>query len=591
VSDGYGVVIKTPPAEAASARDVAALRHEWEVLLGLDLEGVEHAVALERCGASLALVLRDAGPRNLAERLSAGPLGITEFLELAAQLSEALGRLHAAHRIHRDVNPSNVVLDHGGTRATLVDFGIASTLDELTVEAGSPRQLEGSLPYLSPEQTGRTNLLVDHRTDLYALGATFYEMLTGTPPFVSDDELELVHAGLALRPIPAHERSRHVPRVLSEIVSKLLAKAPDARYQSADALASDLREAQRRWKRTGEIAAFPLANDDVPRVLHFSNRLYGRDAELRTLTDAFDRVRRGEREMVLVTGEPGTGKSALVRHIHVPLTRARSLFATGKCDVLRRSEPYFALLAAFRGLLQQILAEPEQSLAVSRTAIAKAVAPHGKVLADVLPPLELILGPQQEVQSLGPSASADRFLAVFQRLVRVFARDGSPLVLFLDDLQWIDPASLRLVDQLLRDPTQKDLLFIGAFPESEVGPDHPLRRSLAAARESGVAIDTIRLGPLPVDDVARLCADSLATDAERARVLAESIARKTAGNPLFVHRLLLQLKAEGIVRFDTAQRAWVWDLPAVEGTAIPDDVVDLAARAIDRLPPACRGSL
>jgi predicted ATPase/signal transduction histidine kinase len=581
-------VIKTAPAEVESARDVAALRHEWEVLDGLDLEGVEHAVALERCGASLALVLGDAGPRSLAERLSAGPLGISEFLEVAAQLSEALARLHAVQRIHRDVNPSNVVLDHEGTHATLVDFGVASILDELSVEAKSPRQLEGSLPYLSPEQTGRTSSSVDHRTDLYALGATFYEMLTGSPPFVSNDELELVHADLALRPIPAHERSRHVPRVLSELVSKLLAKSPDARYQSADALASDLREAQRRWKRTGEIAAFPLANDDVPRRLHVSSRLYGRDGSLRTLTDAFDRVRRGEREMVLVTGEPGTGKSSLVRQIHAPLTRARSLFAAGRCDVLRRSEPYFALLAAFRGLLQQILAEPEQSLAEWRASIAKAVAPHGKVLADVLPALELILGPLPEVPSLGPPASTNRFLAVFQRLVRVFAGDGSPLVLFLDDLQWIDPASVRLIHQLLRDPTQRNLLFIGAFPESEIGPDHLLRRSLASASDSGVAIDTIRLGPLSMDDVVRLCADSLATDSERARALAASIMRKTAGNPFFVRRLLLQLTADGILHFDTGQRAWVWDLAAVEGTVVSDDVADLVGRAIERLPPACQ---
>jgi predicted ATPase/signal transduction histidine kinase len=588
VSDGCGVVIKTTPAEVATARDVAALRHEWEVLAGLDLSGVEHVVALERCGASLALVLRDEGPRNLADRLAAGPLGLTEFLEIAAQLSEALGRLHASHRVHRDINPTNIVLDHEGTHATLVDFGIASTLDELEVEAKSPWQIEGSLPYLSPEQTGRTSLPVDHRSDLYALGATFYEMLTGSPPFVSDDELELVHADLALRPIPAHERSRHVPRVLSEIVSKLLAKAPDARYQSADALASDLREAQRRWTRTGEIAPFPLANDDVPRLLHFSNTLYGRDAELRTLTDAFDRVRRGEREMVVVTGEAGTGKSALVRHIQVPLTRARSLLAVGKCDALRRSEPYFALLAAFRGLLQQILAEPEQSLAAWRADIAKAVAPQGKVLAEVLPVLELILGPQPEVAALGPAASEDRFLAVFQRLVRVFARDASPLVLFLDDLQWIDPASLRLVGQLLGDPTQKNLLFVGAFRESEVGPEHLLRRSVSAARETGVAIDTIRLGPLSMDDVVRLCADSLATDSERARPLAASIMRKTAGNPFFVRRLLLLLEAEGIVRFDAAQRAWVWDLAAVEGRAVPDDVADLMGRAIERLPRSCR---
>jgi predicted ATPase/signal transduction histidine kinase len=588
VSDGCAVVIKTASAEVATARDVAVFRHEWEVLLGLELCGVERAVALERRGASLALVLADAGPRNLAERLAGGPLALGEFLELAAQLSEALGRLHAAHRIHRDVSPSNIVLDHEGSHATLVDFGTASTLDELEVEAKSPWQLEGSLPYLSPEQTGRTALSVDHRSDLYALGATFYEMLTGSPPFVSDDELELVHAHLALRPIPAHERSRHVPRVLSEIVSKLLAKAPDARYRSADALASDLREAQRRWARTGEVASFALARDDVPRHLHVSETLHGRDAELRVLMDAFDRARRGEREVVLVTGEPGTGKSALVRRLHVPLTRARGLFAAGECDALRRSEPYFALVAALRDLLQQILAEPEQSLAEWRASIATAVAPHGKVLTDVLPVLELILGPQPDVPALGPAASADRFFAVFQRLLRVFARDGSPLVLFLDDLQWIDSASLRLVEQLLGDPTQRNLLFIGTFRESEVGPGHPLRRSLSAAREAHVAVHTVRLEALPMDDVVRLCADSLATDPERARALAASIMRKTGGNPLFVRCLLSLLQVEGTVRFDAAQRAWVWDLAALEGGAAPNDLADLMARAIERLPAACR---
>ncbi|MFT3765069.1 MAG: trifunctional serine/threonine-protein kinase/ATP-binding protein/sensor histidine kinase [Minicystis sp.] len=587
VSDGHPVVIKTYPS-VPTARGTADLRHEWEVLAGLDLPGIVRAISLERLGAGLALILEDAGPNNLAEGLAAGPPPLTEVLDWAVQLAEVVGRLHGARRIHRDINPSNIILDETATRVTLVDFDTATTLAALEAYGVSPAAVEGTLPYLSPEQTGRTGRGVDYRTDFYALGATFYEMLTGAPPFDSEDPLELVHAHLARRPVPAHQRDARVPTLLSEIVAKLLAKAPEERYQSAEALVADLCEARERWKRTGAIEPFPLARRDAPRDLRIPEKLYGRGAEVRALLDAFSRAAQGHRALLLVTGDPGIGKSALVRHAHAELAERQAILVSGKFDQLQRAVPYSGLIAAFRGLFQQLLAEDERALAAFRARIAEAVGPNGRVLAEVLPEVELVLGAQPEVPSLGPAETQNRFLLVFQRFVRAFAREASPLLLFLDDLQWVDPASLKLIEHLLGDPEEKWLLVVGAYRDAEIGREHPLRHALDNLRASGLAMDAIHLGPLTVKHVVELCVDTLASAAERVRPLAELVTHKTLGNPFFVRRLLHALHAEGSLRFNPVSGAWDWDIGAISAVATSDDVVDLMVRALHRLPPGCR---
>lgn len=582
------VVIKQTAADPPPADAVASLRHEHALLDGLDLPGVAKVLGIARRGTGLALLMADAGTLDLAQRIAAGLLPIAECLDIAVQLAEAVARLHQVRIVHRNLNPGNVVWDAGARRATLVDFGIATTLSALAVEGANPAHLEGTLPYMSPEQTGRTGRSVDSRTDLYSLGATLYEMLAGAPPFAADDPVELVHAHLARRPRPPHELNAGVPPTLSAIVLKLLEKAPEQRYQTAAGLAADLREALHQWLSSGTVAPFPLAYHDVPRELRIPDKVYGRDEALQALNEAFARACAGQRELVLITGDPGIGKSALVGCLERPVAERRGRFITGKFDQLQRSVPYAGLVQAFRVLVRQLLAEPEHALAAWRKRIQAAVAPNGQVLVEVIPEIERLLGPQAPVTPLDPVEAKNRFNLVFTAFLRVFAQPEHPLALFLDDLQWVDAASLGLIEQWIDDADSRQLLLLGAYRDNEVGPSHPLALSLAERRKAGVALPELHLGPITRADVAQLMAETLNQDEASLRPLADLVTDKTAGNPFFVRRLLQALHGEGLIRFDPQSRAWTWDMAELARAPVSDNVLDLMVRAIDRLPEATR---
>lgn len=583
-----GAVVVKVTADPPDPEAIASLRHEYELLRELSLPGIVRVVGLARAGAGLALVMEDAGRQNLTERLGAGPLPVSEFLEISLQLAETVARLHNARIVHRDISPGNIAWNAESRRATLLDFGIATTLSALTIESASPARLEGTLHYISPEQTGRTGRSADSRTDLYSLGATFYEMLTGSPPFAAGDPVELVHAHLARRPRPPHEANAEVPHGLSSIVVKLLEKEPEQRYQTADALVADLREANNQWARTGTVSAFPLAYQDVPRELTIPDKLYGRAEELRILRETFARACERGPELILVTGAPGIGKSALVHQLERSVMERRGLFIAGKFDQLQRGVPFSGLAQAFRALVRQLLTEPEPALAAWRQRLQEAVGPNGQVLAEVIPELERILGPQPPVSQLGPVEAKNRFHLVFISFLRVVARLEHPLALFLDDLQWVDAASLQLLEQWLGDAESRHLLVVGAYRDTEVGPAHPLASSLAGIREAGTQVREVHLRPISRDDVAQLIADALNQDLATARPLADLVVRKTAGNPFFVRLLLHTLHAEKRVRFEPRDGAWEWDMAELEGSPMTDNVLELMARAIDRLPDATK---
>lgn len=587
-TEAQSVVLKLTATRAPKADAIASLRHEYELLRERDLPGTVKVLELARAGEGLALLMNDAGQKNLADRVVGAPLFTGEFLEVAVQLSEAVTRLHEARIVHRDITPVNVVWDEASRRVTLVDFGIATTLAALAVESATAALLEGTLPYISPEQTGRTGRTVDSRTDLYSLGATFYELLAGTPPFPLQDPVELVHAHIARRPRPLHEFNPDVPLGVSRIVSKLLEKEPEQRYQTAAALAIDLGEARTQWRRAGAIVPFPLALHDVSRELSIPDRLYGRDEELRTLHDAFARACRGSRELVLVTGTPGIGKSALVGQLARPAAERSGLYLAGKFDQLQRSVPFSGLSHAFRVLVRQLVSEPEPVLARWRERIDAAVTPNGQLLVEVVPELASILGPQPPVAELGALEAKNRFQLVFARFLSVFARPEHPLVLFLDDLQWVDAASLQLLEQWIGDTDNHHLLLVGAYRDNEVGRSHPLALSLAGLRDAGSRVRQIHLGPIGRDDVAQLTADALNQDVVSTRPLADLLIQKTAGNPFFVRRLLHLLHAQGLVRFAPESHAWRWDLTDLERAPLTDNVLDLIVQTIDRLPESTR---
>jgi len=583
---GAALVIKVNAAP--NLRADAALRHEYAILRDLHLAGLVRVLGLVDTESGTGLAMEDLGGSNLAEALGSAPCPIPLFFDIAVQLADAVSRLHEARIIHRDIHPGNIVWNPKTGIATLCDFALAGNLPVLGLESPSPNALEGTLAYMSPEQTGRTGRSVDGRADLYSLGASFYQMLTGAPPFAEADALALAHAQIARRAPPPDELNAQVPPMLSRLVLKLLEKEPTDRYQTAQALAEDLREARRQWLQTGTIQPFPLAAHEIPHGLNIPNRLYGRDDALQSLGAAFARASAGGRELVLVTGGPGIGKSALVDRLGPAVSDVHGYYAAGKFDQLQRSVPFSGLAQALRSLVRQLLTESEAALEEWRERIEEAVTPNGQLLLTIVPELERILGPQPEVPEVGPVEARNRFQLLITRFLRVFAQPGHPFVLFLDDLQWVDAASLQLIVQCAGDAASHHMLIVGAYRDGEVGPSHALTLSLAALRDAGCDIHTIHLEPLRADAIAQLAADTFGTDPARMHSLAELLIRKSAGNPFFVRRLLHLMHAQGLVRFDADAQSWSWDESDIAHAPISDNVLDVMVLAIGRLPPQAK---
>lgn len=579
---GAAVVIKANAAP--SVRADASLKHEYQILRDVQLPGIVKVFGLIDTGSGVGLAMEDLDGSDLTQAFQSAPFSVALFLNIAVQLAEALSRLHEARIIHCDIHPGNIVWNPESEIATLCDFALAKTLPMPALDSPNPNELEGTLAYMSPEQTGRTGRLVDRRADLYSLGATFYQMLTGSPPFAERDAVALVHAQIARLARPPHELNSHVPLMLSRLVVRLLEKEPTDRYQTAQALAADLRELRRQWLQTGVIQPFPLAVHEVPRGLNIPEQLYGRDDELQSLSAAFTRASAGGRELVLVTGGPGIGKSALVDRLGPSINDVHGYYAAGKFDQLQRSVPFSGLADALRGLVRQLLTEPEAALVGWRERIEEAVTPNGQLLVTIVPELERILGQQPEVPDVGPIEARNRFQLLIMRFLRVFAQPEHPFVLFLDDLQWVDAASLQLIVQCASDATNHHLLIIGAYRDGEVGPSHALTLSLATLRDAGCDIHTIHLEPLRSNAIAQLAADTFGVDAARLNFLAELLIRRSSGNPFFVRRLLHLMHAQGLVRFNADSQSWTWNESEIELVPISDNVLDVMMLAIDRMP-------
>lgn len=587
-SAGPSSLVKVTDTSAPTARSLARLREEYELVRQLDLPGVVKVTGLLRIGSGLALVMEESGSETLAERLQRERLSVLEMLEVAVQLADTVAGLQARHVIHQNLTPGNVRWDSASRRVTIGAFGNATTVAALTGKRATSNELEAeddtSLRYSSPEQTGRTSRPTDYRTDHYALGAIFYEILVGAPPFEDTDRLALIHGHVARPPVPPHEREASIPGVLSDLVLKLLAKAPEDRYQAAAALASDLKDIQSALVARGTVAPFELGRHDVAPVLEIPDNLYGRSAALELIQQVFARVAAGARELLSVRGTPGVGKTALTSQLEPRVSEHGGVFVSGKFDQLARSVPYSALVQALRSLARRLLAEREDVLARWRARIQSAVSPNGQLLVEVIPELLHILGRQPAVTPLGPVESKNRFGLVFEAFVRVFTGRAHPLVIFLDDVQWIDASSLELVQRLVSDPTCQHLLVIIAYRDTEVKATHPVASALHELHEAGVVVHALELASLDERQVTLLVADTLRCDAETARPLGRLLAQKTAGNPFFLKQMLRSLAGEGLIRFAADVHRWQWDLGAIERAAITDNVVEHMVHAIDRLP-------
>jgi predicted ATPase/signal transduction histidine kinase len=594
LTDGLRFVLKLSKGAAASSRQLTRFRNEYDLLSSLACEGVVTTFGLVKHGGQLALVLEDLGGESLKQTLQRGRLSLEQSLDIGRRLAEILSRVHAASVIHKDVNPHNVVYDPATGACTLIDFDIATRLRSETSRFGSATALEGTLHYMAPEQTGRMSRALDQRADLYSLGVTLYEMLTGVLPHEGADPLEIVHFHIAGRVTPPHAVDPLIPQAVSDIVAKLLAKAPEDRYQSAAGVAADLECCLEQLRSDGRIRAFPLATADVVSRFDPPQKLYGREREVRALLESFGRVAAGSVETVLVSGNGGIGKTALVQAIYEPVTRRRGYFAAGKFDQLRRDIPFSGLVGALEDLVQQLLTEGEEELEHWRRAIQAAVAPNGRLLTDVVPTLELIIGPQPEVPELDTVESQHRFNNVFQAFAKLLCTKGSPddahapLVLFLDDMQWADAASLHLVTLLLTSAGTESLLLIQAYRDTEIEPGHPFALALAEQRAAGTRTETIHLGPLTTEQIALFVADATREDPAAALPLAQALERKTGGNPFFMRQCLQALHDEKLIVFDPQTRAFRYDITAIEGAKITENVAELLARRIAGMPEFTR---
>lgn len=591
--DRAPVAVKLTRSEFPTARELARLRRELAILRDLDVPGVVRAYALEPCGRGLALVMEDPGGCSLHELLGRrARLDVGSAIRFAIALAGCLDALHRKGIVHKDIKPHNVLItDEATCQPCLIDFGIAARLAQETAEAAAPEHLEGTLLYIAPEQTGRMSRAVDRRADLYSLGATLYEALTGAPPFAASDPHELVHCHLAVPPPPPRERAPEIPPAIADILLRLLAKDPEERYQTAAGLKADLEACLAALEASGDVPSFPLGEHDRPEQILMPQRLHGRARELSALLDALGRADLGEALLLLITGDPGVGKSALVGELQRPLADAGGSFAAGKFDPMHQDVPLAPVAHALGELVRRVLAEPPDALAAWRAEIDAALGPNARILVDLVPELELLLGPRPEVPALGPNEAKNRFRMAVARFLGAFAGEGSPLVLFLDDLQWADPASLHLLQALIEDPDLGHVLFIGAYREREVDAGHPLMGVLDALRGAGALAGTLALGPLDGPTVTELVADALRAPAAEIAPLAAAAFDKTGGNPFYLGQFLGALQRDGLLRFDPEARAWSFDLQGILGAEVTANVADLVARRLDQLTPAARRTL
>jgi predicted ATPase/signal transduction histidine kinase/tRNA A-37 threonylcarbamoyl transferase component Bud32 len=589
--DGVPVVLKTPLSQQPSLGELARIRNEYQVGKDIAHPGIIRILGLEMAGHRPALVMEDFGGQALYEVLGQAPAEPELLLEMATQLVRALEELHGRGITHKDINPANIVYNPDTGQLKLIDLGIASVLSREGAPTADPTLLEGTLPYMSPEQTGRMNRSVDYRTDFYSLGVTLYELATGRLPFDSSDPVELIHAHIARTPEAPSALNPEVPAALSAVVMKLLAKTADERYQSALGLAADLERCRALLAQGAEAVDFSPGERDMVRRFSIPERLYGRRRELDRLDAALERTLEGRRQLLLLAGPSGIGKSSLARELRRPAAARGGRFAHGKFDQLKEGVPHSAFLDAARDLVRQLLTGSDEELHYWRRRLSEYLGADAGVVTRLIPELQAVLGQEPALRRLPVEDAEARFTRLARAFIRAFAGAAHPLVLVFDDLQWADSASLRMLELVLADQELHHLLLVGTYRDDEVEPSRPLSLALRAVAEGPAEVAEIQVGPLEVGHITRLIADATHSTTDAAQPLAELVRRKTLGAPLFVRQLLRTLHDDGLLRYDPAADRWTWDLKEVERRQVEGDVVDLLMRNMEGLPEATRAVL
>ncbi|MDY7006468.1 MAG: AAA family ATPase [Cyanobacteriota bacterium] len=586
VDDLQPIILKFLNQDYPTSEQIRQYKQEYYLTCQLESPGIIKAYSLEKWQKSYAIALEEFGGISLRQWLKEREkLTLQEFLFLAIATTESLAQIHAQHIIHKDINPANIAFNPETKELKIIDFGIATQLSRENPTLKNPNVLEGTLNYISPEQTGRMNRSLDYRTDFYSLGVTFYELLTEKLPYVTEDVLELVHSHLAKRPISPSEIDPLIPPIISEIVMKLMAKNAEDRYQSAYGIKVDLENCLEQLKSTGNIEVFPLANQDISNRFQIPQKLYGREKEIAKLLEAFERVAEtGKIELMLVAGYSGIGKSCLVQELYKPITARRGYFISGKFDQFKRNIPYSAIVAAFRGLIGQLLSESQAQLQVWQKKLLKALGKNGQIIIDVIPEVELIIGKQPPVPTLGTNEAQNRFNLVISNFIRACCNSENPLTLFLDDLQWADSGSLKLIEKMLSEGQIEYLFLLGAYRNNEVSPSHPLAITLRKLQQNNNVINKIILKNLPRHQIACLIGDTLHYIPENVCNLAKLVRQKTGGNPFFINEFLRALYRENLLQFHFKLRKWQWNIEEIEARSFTNNVVELMLEKLQKLP-------
>jgi len=585
--DSLPVIIKLLNQEHPSEKLLSDFNREYEIARDLSEEGTVQVMDLIKVENSLALIMEDIEGISLSQLKESLNLNLSDKLSLAAKITHKLSLIHKKQIIHKDINPSNIIWNRQTGRLEIIDFGIAAELSRERAFIMQTGVLEGTLDYLSPEQTGRINRPIDSRSDLYSLGVTLYELFTGELPFQWEDESEIIYSHIAREPEPPLGMNSHIPEVVSRIILKLLAKDGEQRYQMALGLKKDLEICLENLENRGEIPAFEIGRFDISDQLTLPNSIYGRQDELDSLNRLFKDVVDGESSIIMLEGNPGIGKSSLVQEFSKTVALHKGFFTSGKFDQQEQNIPLKGMIQALNGLMQVLISLPEEQLQLWKKRILDALQQNAGILIEIIPDLEQIIGPQAPAIELNPIEAQNRFMMVCRDFINVFAREDSPLVIFLDDLQWSDITTLHLLKYMAGNRSSSYLLIIGAYRQNTLKPEHPLLQTLEEIEKENAKIRILSLQSLNVTDIDMMLADTFRRPSDKETLLlANLLYQKTRGNPYFLNQLIYSLYHHNLFNPPDSQGKWTWDLSRIEEVDISDNVIDLISRRIERLSPS-----
>ncbi|MEN8905938.1 MAG: AAA family ATPase, partial [Clostridiales bacterium] len=528
------------------------------------------------------LVLEHFEGELLSNYIKKRILNLKQFLMMAIKIVDALGVIHKSNVIHKDINPNNIVFNSEICEIKITGFDISSLFTEYE-NIEKLNKIEGTLPYISPEQTGRLNMRIDYRTDYYSLGIVFFEMLTGILPYKFVDELELINCHLAKKPIKLTETREDIPSILEKIIFKLMEKNPEDRYQSIYGLKNDLEKCILDLSQTGKIEDFIIGTKDISNVFLISQHLYGRESEKNRLKSAFSNTIGKKGNLIVVSGSTGIGKSVLVNEIKKMVVENEGYFISGKYEQNKNNEPYFAIVNSFNSLINQVLLENEEHINLWKKKISNSIGKNASIIVEMIPKLELLIGKQNTFFEVSVSEAQNRFNNTYKKFINACATEKNPLVIFLDDVQWSDSSSLKLIDTVLQDNKIKNILFIVSYRDDEVDEQHENYELINKLVNSDYVSEKINLEKLNLNDIKEFVKDMMQLSNEDTEILAKISFNKTKGNPFFIKQFFKSIYKNNLIWFDKDSMKWNFDKNSIISHYETENVIQLMEKRIEKL--------